>query len=491
MFPGRLAPPAQRRSVAGVHQAPTTERPTVRPTVRHLLHRGDFLRLLLTRLASQFGDGVFQAALAGTVLFNPQQAADPIDVAAGFAVLLLPYSLVAPFAGVWLDRWSRRQVLMVANTVRAVLVAVVAALVLAGVQGAVFYVAGLAVFSVNRFVLSALSAGLPHTTDKESLVSANALSTTSGAVAAVLGGATAIVAVSSALLGAGNGGYAALALASAVPYLVAAGIVSGFHRRYLGPDHLTVAARVSPRDVLRGMVAGARHTVQHPPAAAALAVMSVHRLFYGLLTLMTLLLYRNSFESFGPFFPAGLPGLGEVLAAGAIGTFLAAAVTPWMVRRLGKPRWITLMLMAGGLGQLALGLPFIPPTIVAAGFALGFTAQAIKICVDTTLQETVEDDFRGRVFSVYDTLFNVTFVVALLIGAVALPSSGISYPMLFVVGGGYLLTALAFARWTGRWSRSSAGTVAERLQVCSGDQHPEFRAARPGLRAQSADREAQ
>jgi hypothetical protein len=445
---GRLAVAGQRRTVAGVQQAPTT--------VRHLLHRGDFLRLLLTRLSSQFGDGVFQAAVAGTVLFNPQRAADPIDVAAGFAVLLLPYSLVAPFAGVWLDRWSRRQVLMVANTVRAVLVIGVAALVLAGVQGTAFYAAGLMVFSVNRFVLSALSAGLPHTTDEESLVSANALSTTSGAVASVVGGGMAIVAT--ALLGSGNGGYAALALASAVPYLVAAGIVSGFDRGYLGPDHLTLAARASARDVLHGMVAGARHTVQHAPAAAALAVMSAHRLFYGLLTLMTLLLYRNSFESFGPFFPAGLTGLGEVLAAGAVGTLLAASLTPWVVRRMGKPRWITVMLVAGGVGQLALGAPFVPPTIVAAGFALGFVAQAIKICVDTTLQETVDDDFRGRVFSVYDTLFNVTFVVALLAGALLLPASGVSYPMLVVVGVGYLLTALAFARWNGAQERRSPGS---------------------------------
>src|SRR3954447_14081281 len=173
-------------------------------TFRHLLERGDFRRLLTTRLLSQFGDGVFQAALAGTVLFNPQSAADPIDVAAGFAVLLLPYSLVGPFAGVWLDRWSRRQVLLVANVVRAVLVLAVAALVLAAVQGVGFYVAGLLVFSVNRFVLSALSAALPHTTDEPSLVSANALSTTAGAVASVLGGGVAIAAT--AVVGRGPGG---------------------------------------------------------------------------------------------------------------------------------------------------------------------------------------------------------------------------------------------------------------------------------------------
>src|SRR4051812_17412641 len=208
-------------------QAPTT--------VRHLLLRSDFRGLVAARLLAQFGDGVFRAALAGTVLFNPQRAADPVDVAAGFAVLLLPYSLVGPFAGVWLDRWSRRQVLLRANLLRSVLVAVVAALVMTGVGGTPFYVAGLTVFSVNRFVLAALSAGLPHTVDEPSLVSANALSTTSGAVATVIGGGAALVLLQ--LTEAGDAGYAALALGAAVPYLGAAAVVAGFSRAHLGPDH--------------------------------------------------------------------------------------------------------------------------------------------------------------------------------------------------------------------------------------------------------------
>jgi hypothetical protein len=43
-------------------------------------------------------------------------------------------------------------------------------------------------------------------------------------------------------------------------------------------------------------------------------------------------------------------------------------------------------------------------------------------------------------------LFNVTYVVALVIGAFVLPASGISYPMLVVVGVGYALTAVLYAR---------------------------------------------
>jgi MFS family permease len=422
--------------------------PEVETSVRHLLRRGDFRRLLTTRLFSQFGDGVFQAALAGTVLFNPQRAAEPVDIAAGFAVLLLPYSLVGPFAGVWLDRWSRRQVLLRANVVRAVLVAVVAALVLGGVEGTAFYAAGLTVFSVNRFVLSALSAGLPHTADEPSLVPANALSTTAGGVSTVVGGAAALLALEAT--DAGNPGYAAAALVAAVPYLAAAAVVRGFARPYLGPDHMADSARMSARDVGAGMVAGARHVLELPPAAAALLAIGLHRLFYGVFTLMTLLLYRNTFEDGGSPFPGGILGLGQVVAAAAVGTLLAAVVTPPVVRRIGTTRWVPLLLTAGGVAQLALVLAFEPAAVVVVGLLLGFVAQGVKICVDSTLQETVEDDYRGRVFSVYDTLFNMTFVAALLIGAFTLPRSGISIVVPVTVAVGYVLAAVGYSRITRR-----------------------------------------
>jgi MFS family permease len=427
--------------VASVTQAAPTQAPA---TVRHLLLRGDFRRLLGTRLLAQFGDGVFQAALAGTVLFNPQRAADPVAVAAGFAILLLPYSVVGPFTGVWLDRWSRRQVLLLANVLRAGLVVVVAALVMTGVEGTAFYAAGLAVFSVNRFILAALSAGLPHTSDEASLVPANALSTTSGAVATVVGGGCAIALLQ--LTGSDDAGYAALALTAALPYLASAAVVSRFARGHLGPDHEAGVESLTATDVVRGMVAGARHVWGLPPAAAALLAISLHRLWAGVLTLMTLLLYRNAFEASGGLFPGGIVGLGEVVAAGAAGALLAASVTPAVVRRIGKPRWITSLLVGAAVTQVGLGLPFVPPTIVLAGLVLGFVGQGIKICVDSTLQESVEDDYRGRVFTVYDTLFNVTFVAALVAGAFLLPPSGISYGVLAVVGVGYLGTAALYAR---------------------------------------------
>ncbi len=407
--------------------------------MRSVLARGDFRRLFATRLLSQFGDGVFQAALAGTVLFNPQRAADPLDVAAAFAVLLLPWSLLGPFAGVLLDRWSRRSVLLRANVVRAGLVAVVAAVILGGIDGIPFYLAGLAVFSVNRFVLAALSAGLPHTTD--ALVPANALSTTSGSVATVVGGGAALLLLP--LVGSGDAGYAAIALAAALPYLAASAVVSGFDRGHLGPDGASGDGRPA-RDVVSGLVDGARHAWARPPAAAALAAIGLHRVCFGLLTLMTLLLHRGPFEDATGLLRGGLAGLGQLVAAIAAGSLLAAVLTPPVVRRAGRVRWTVGLLLFGAVAQVLLGLPFAPATVLAGGFVLGLVGQGVKICVDATLQETVDDDFRGRVFAVYDTLFNVAFVAAVVVAALVLPESGRSVPVLLAVGAGYLLAVVAY-----------------------------------------------
>ena len=60
--------------------------------------------------------------------------------------------------------------------------------------------------------------------------------------------------------------------------------------------------------------------------------------------------------------------------------------------------------------MLALWLPYRLALVLAGVFALSFVAQGVKICVDTVVQRTVDDSFRGRVFAVYDTLFNVAFV---------------------------------------------------------------------------------
>lgn len=161
--------------------------PVVRD-LRVLLRLRDFRNLLAVRLLSQAADGVYQVALATYVVFSPEKQTSPAAIASAMAVLLLPYSVIGPFAGVLLDRWRRRQVFLYGNLLRAFLACVTGMLIVVQAPDWLFYASALSVTAVNRFVLAGLSASLPHVVGSDQLVTANALSPTAGTLAATAGG---------------------------------------------------------------------------------------------------------------------------------------------------------------------------------------------------------------------------------------------------------------------------------------------------------------
>jgi len=429
--------------------------------VGELLRLRDFRRLYITRLVSASGDGMFQAALASYVLFNPENATTPAETASALAAVLLPYSLIGPFVGVFLDRWSRQRVLVVGNIIKVALVVVVALLVGAGSEGALFFVAAVATLGVNRFFLSALSAGLPRVVSEPQLVTANALSTTSGSMATIAGaGIGGLVRFGfDSGHGVGDGVIASIVVLAAIAYGLASLIATAMARDTLGPSAdersaaLSTSIWQSITEVSRDLGRAARHVLAHRRAADALAAISAHRFFYGVATLMIVLLDRNYFTS---NVTSGLRGLGAAVAATGCGILVAAAITPAATRRFGKRAWITWLLAAAGLGIAAFGLPFQQDLLILGAFVLGISAQGVKISVDTTVQEEIDDVFRGRVFSVYDMLFNVTYVAAAAVTATAVPKSGRSTIVMASLAIGYLVAAAGYSLLSAR-HRANAG----------------------------------
>ena len=413
--------------------------------LRHLLLGHDFRRLFAVRIGSQFSDGVLQVALASYLLFSPERQATPQAIAGALAAVLLPFSVLGPFAGVLLDRWSRRQVLVIANLVRSALVVGLALTVAAQLGDAVLFILVVTTLSLNRFLLAALSAALPHVVRRDDLVLANAVTPTSGTLAFLLGlGGGSLLHSGVAALG-GSGDVVTL-LTAAVLLVGAAALAARIPRDLLGPDldAAAPAVRRAVGHVVAGLVAGGRHLVRRRPAAAGLAAIAIHRFFYGLSTVATILLYRNYFNS--PSDPdAGLRGLSIAVLVSGAGFVTAALVTPAAVGWWGKRRWIIALLTLAAFVEVMPGAFYTVPTLLVAAFALGVSAQGVKICVDTLVQEWVDDAFRGRVFCLYDVAFNVAFVAAAAAGALVLPPNGKSYAVAAVIAVGYAATACGYA----------------------------------------------
>ncbi|MER7478802.1 MFS transporter [Streptomyces sp. NPDC126510] len=411
--------------------------------LRVLLRFQGFRRLLAVRLLSQGADGVYQVALAAYVVFSPEKQTSAAAVASAMAVLLLPYSLVGPFAGVLLDRWRRRQVLLHGSLLRAALACATAVLILSPAPDWLFYVSALCVTAVNRFVLSGLSAALPRVVDADRLVIANSLSPTAGTLAATAGGGLAFV-VRLAVADSD----AAVVLVGAGLYLCAALASLSMARELLGPDLPLPRGqiRTALTGTARDLAAGVRHLAapQRREAARALAAMSLMRFCYGALLVMLLMLCRYSLTSTTD---DGLALLGLALGVSGAGFFAAAVVTPWAAGRLGPGRWIVVCASAAALLEPALGLPFATAPLLAAAFVLGLTTQGAKIATDTIVQSSVEDGFRGRIFSVYDVLFNVFLVGAAAVAALMLPPDGRSMPLVITIAVIYAAVAVTMARF--------------------------------------------
>ena len=94
-------------------------------------------RILTIRWSGQLTDGLFQSALASFVLFSPERAPNAVSAALAFSVVLLPYSLIGPYIGTFLDRYSRQRIVRNCNYLRAVNLLVIAWLIDAGATGAV------------------------------------------------------------------------------------------------------------------------------------------------------------------------------------------------------------------------------------------------------------------------------------------------------------------------------------------------------------------
>jgi MFS family permease len=396
-------------------------------------------RILTVRWSGQLTDGLFQSALASFVLFSPERAPDAVSAALAFAVVLLPYSLIGPYVGTFLDRFSRQRIIRNCNYIRAINLLIIAYLVNIGSTGIILTIFVLLAFGVNRLILAGLSAGLPLLVKKEELIAANALAVTGGTIWVVIGGGIGIAAKNfvSQNYGADFADSMVILLA-AFGFTVAALSCFRLEKMEIGPlPHEQPYESHGFKEILEGL----KILKSHPDTLRGITAVAMQRSGITALTLMALLLERNTFND--PLDPdAGLAGFGMALAIAGIGIGLGAIISPYGVLKFGRHRWMRLLMFGCIPPLLIYAYQVNEFTMIGSAFLVGLCGQGIKVTNDALVQSKIKDEYRGRVFAFYDITVNAGIVTGAIGAALLLPDNGVTSILPITIAAIYLFAAL-------------------------------------------------
>ncbi len=405
-----------------------------------------FAALMGTQFVALAADGIVQASLAKSIAFGGQKGFD-VTTAPSTRYLLIvvlalyvPYTVLSPFVGAFIDRYDRKLLLIRSNLFRAAVVAVAALALAAGgdaLPDAVLIVAILVALACTRMLLAIKSAGLPAVVHGRDLLQANGLSQAGGAIFQVVGGGLALVgtAIAPAWI---------VALGGAGLYAVAA-VVAGRVERLEYERRVTRFAD-EVRRVLLDIRSGLREVFGRPAAALGLSAFQALRMeFFGFVALAFALEARSLLS--GPSSDKTVVAIAG--AFGAVGAAIGMVLAQRLKDRVAPHRLLIGAMTAMGIGVVLFGgvqtiLGYSAITFVGAlGFFLG------KISADTIMQQALPDDFRGRGFSLFDIAYNLGWIVPALVLAVVWSDRRVR---LILIGSGIVFLAVTWLifRWAGR-----------------------------------------
>jgi MFS family permease len=402
---------------------------------RGALRSPDFRRLFAIRLASQFADGLFQASLIASVVFSPEEQSTTVGFFKASLIVALPFSVIGPFSGVFIDRWSRRKILVAAPWVKAAAVGLV--LFDADRAAVLFYAGALIVLSANRFFLTTAQAIVPRLVPTADLLIANSMATVGGTVALLVG-----VFLGGKVVDAS--GAAPVVIGAAALWLVGSWIASRI-RSDLAPHTLPEEPELLRHELRRvgvEFVDGIRRLSRTPRALGPITSITLDQVGQGIVLVLSLFVFRDRFGE-------GVGSFSNLIGAGGVGVLVGVLTVGMLEDRFAKERIVAGSFLIGGVTMIAVASYVTGWSVLVASFVVGITFAWKKIPVDTMVQESMPDGYRGRVFAVYDVAYNLARLLAAGLAIPMLPGLGVSGSVA-AVGIVFLLWAPVLPRWVAR-----------------------------------------
>jgi MFS family permease len=299
-----------------------------------LWRHSDFLRLWSGQTISAFGSMIGKTAMTFTAILYLH--ATPFQMGFLASMQLVPAFLAGLFAGAWVDRLRRKPLLIGADIGRALLLVSIPLAALVGVLHIrQVYLVALAVSILTILFDVAYQAYLPGLVGKDDLVEGNSKLSASAAVAEFGGFSL--------------GGWLVQALTAPFAILVDAAsfLVSAFTLGLISSQEPALPAR-EHLDMRREISEGLGLVWRQPLLRAIALTLLIHGLSDGIFGALVVL-YMSQGLGFNP----GI--LGMIWAVGGVSSFISAALTPRITRRVGAGQAMII-----GMGLYGVSEFFIP-----------------------------------------------------------------------------------------------------------------------------------
>ncbi|MFZ5916299.1 MAG: MFS transporter [Chloroflexota bacterium] len=355
-----------------------------------VLKNRNFLALWLGQVVSNVGDYFYFLAVPISV---NRLTGSTTAMALSMMSIFVPQLLFGLLAGVSVDRWNRKQTMIVADVLRGLIV-LLCLTIRSAEQVWLFYVVGFMVSTVSRFFFPARSAAIPLIVDKDELIVANGLSQITQTVALIVGSALAGFAI-------GLWGEQVAFLADALSFFVSAALILS----------VTIPHRLSARTgtwrAVWGELTDGLSFIRHSRLLlGVLMSIGVIQLGIGAIQVIWVPFFQN-------YFGIGPEGLGIVDSVQGFGMALGALLLGYIAARLKRTTIVGLSVITVGLLIALMGLAPAFSLILVLSFCLGLFLSPGQAALSTLIQLAVPDKKMGRVNSAIGTAGSVTMLASM------------------------------------------------------------------------------
>lgn len=379
---------------------------------REVLFNKNFFCLWLGQIVSEFGDRLNQMALISLVYSKYPGSA--FAMANLLFFIVVPVFIIGPFAGVYVDRWDRKKVMIIADITRAILVLMIPICVVFNFIFPV-YILVFFIFSASRFFIPSKLAFIPSLVSQEKLMVANTLSNTTRMIATILGFAAAGFIVN--LVGHMWGFYL-----DGMSYIVSAVLIAVITpkkelKKVKEDLHITgeIIEKAIRKNVWQEITEGFKQMVMRNKMRLVTSIMFLIMAGAGSIFCIMIVFVQKAFGSvtkvlgvFGVFIGVGL--------------FIGTVIFGKAGQKWSKVKTMFFCFILSGLFIALFSIySSDDPVFMISGallMCLGIVVAPIFTCTQTLIHLLVPDEVRGRIFSSMEAVMHLAFLVMMFLTAI-------------------------------------------------------------------------